>query len=274
MTEQTIHTLQSLADDFAALGLQAGQTVLVHSSLKRVGGWICGGPPVVIQALLQVLGADGTLMMPTHSSDNTNPANWQNPPVPESWWPIIRQQMPAYDPATAPTRMMGILPDTLRYWPGAIRSHHPIGSFTAVGKHAAYLTENHILEPMFGDETPIGKLYALDGHVMLLGVGHGNNTSLHLAEYRATFPGKAYQTEGTAMLVNGQRQWVEFEMLALEDEDFPQIGADYEKINHAKLDHAVTIGHIGQAETRFFKQCPIVDFAVTWMQTKRDFRAT
>ena len=91
-------TVTSLAADLSAAGLEAGAVVLVHSSLSQIG-WVAGGPVAVVQALMQVLTPKGTLMMPTHTSDNSDPANWANPPVPESWWPIIRAEMPAFDPA-------------------------------------------------------------------------------------------------------------------------------------------------------------------------------
>ena len=78
-------TVPSLAADFAALGVQPGMVLIVHSSLKSLG-WVNGGAVAVILALEQVLGAEGTLVMPTHSADNSDPAHWENPPVPESWW--------------------------------------------------------------------------------------------------------------------------------------------------------------------------------------------
>lgn len=73
----------------------------------------------------------------------------------------------------------------LRTWPGARRSDHPARSFAAVGKHAEYLTGNHDLSHIFGQNSPLDKLYELDGYVLLIGVGHDKNTSLHLAETRA-----------------------------------------------------------------------------------------
>jgi hypothetical protein len=99
-------TRESLAADLAGLGLKTGDTVIVHSSLSKLG-WLAGGPVAAIQALLDALGPKGTLVMPAHSSDLTDPANWRAPPVPSDWVEIIRANMPAYDPRTTPTRHMG-----------------------------------------------------------------------------------------------------------------------------------------------------------------------
>lgn len=270
MSEQSIiehtpapNTKKSLMDDLRKLGLEAGMTVLMHSSMSNIG-WISGGAQTVIEALLAVLGDDGTLMMPTHSAQNTNPANWQHPPIPQSWWEIERENRPVYDPRLTPTREMGAIPELFRTYPDVMRSDHPIGSFAAIGKHADYLIHNPTsLEMMFSDESPIGRLYELEGYVLLLGVGHGNNTSIHLAEYRADFNTKVWVNEACAMLVDGERQWVEFDMHDLDDEDFPQIGAEFAQ-KHGQLE-----GKVGQANAILVKQRPLVDFAVQWMEKNR-----
>lgn len=256
-------TLAMMIDQLHQLGLASGQTVLVHSSLSNLG-YVSGGAQTVIMALTSVLGDQGTLMMPTHNSGNSDPANWRYPPVPESWWQTLRDNRPAYDPYLTPTRQMGIVPEIFRNLPAVIRSGHPVGSFAARGLHADYLTADHTsLEAMFSEGSPIGKLYELDGSVLLLGVPHSNNTSIHLAEYRADFPGKTMIQEGCAMMVNGKRAWVEFQMMNLTDDDFDEIGADYER------EHPIAKGYVGLGESRFMKQRPLVDFAVDWMNTKR-----
>jgi len=256
-------TRKSLIEDLRTLGINESMTVLVHSSMSKIG-WISGGAQTVIEALLDVLGDDGTLMMPTHSAQNTDPANWQRPPIPESWWQIERDNRPAYDPRITPTREMGAIAEMFRTYPGVQRSAHPVGSFSSIGKHADHLLADHTsLEEMFGDASPIGKLYDLDGYVLLLGVGHGNNTSIHLAEYRADFPAKQTIKEGCAMFVDGQRQWVEFDMFDLDDEDFPQIGADFAKA------HGQAEDKVGLADAILVEQRPLVDFAVGWMERNR-----
>ena len=183
-------TPRSLAADLQALGVGPGMLLNVHSSLSRIG-WVVGGAQAVVEALLEVLGPDGTLMMPTHSGQLSDPSHWRMPPAPESWWPTIRDEMPAYDPVTTPTRKMGAIVEVFRRVPGVERSSHPQTSHAARGPLAERIVAEHPLDSFFGPRTPIGKLYELDGHVLLLGVDHGNNTVLHLAEEKAEFPGKA-----------------------------------------------------------------------------------
>ena len=243
----TVHTL---AEQLKACGLSAGQTVLVHTSMSKLG-WVCGGPVAIIQALLAVLGPSGTLMMPTHTADNTDPSQWEQPSVPEAWWLTIRASMPAFDPALTPTREMGRVAELFRTYPEVKRSNHPIGSFAALGPNASKLTETHALEDIFGDASPLGELYTLDGYILLLGVTHENNTSLHLAEHRAEFPGKHYVKEGTALFVGDKRQWVEFEMLDLETDDFAALGDAYEAA------HEIERHHVGQAEVSFFQAASV-----------------
>ncbi len=255
-------TVDSMVDELSACGLEMGQTVLVHSSMSKLG-WVAGGAQAVIQALLQVLGEEGTLMMPTHTTQNTDPANWNNPPVPKTWVPIIQANTPAFDPAITPTRGMGVIPELFRKWPGTVRSAHPIGSFAARGPKAATLIRNHQLLDMFGDSSPLGTLYDLDGYILLLGVDHGNNTSLHLAENRANWSGKLFIHEGTAMMVHGVREWVSFKMLSLETDDFNTIGNTYE------MRAGIQRGRVGAAEVRLIRKRPLIDFAVEWMEANR-----
>ena len=205
-------------------------------------------------------------MMVTNSSNNTDPCEWQHPPVPEEWWQTIRDQTPGYNPLTTPTRGMGVVPELFRTWPGAVRSAHPAFSLAALGPQAQYLVADHALEEDAGDRSPLGKLYELDGHVLLLGVDHWNNTSLHLAEFRANYPGKRNLRTGSAMLVNGRRQWVAYETLHTVPDDFGEIGDAFDSA------HRIIVQQINSAQVRFFRQRLVVDFAIEWMEQHRDLR--
>ena len=98
----TPRTRESLAHDLCALGVVAGMILEVHSSLSKLG-WVCGGPVAVVQALMDTVTETGTLTMPTHTTNYADPAKWSNPPVPESWWPKLYEQMPAFDPRITPS---------------------------------------------------------------------------------------------------------------------------------------------------------------------------
>jgi aminoglycoside 3-N-acetyltransferase len=246
-----------LAADLRALGLAPGDTVLVHSSLRAIG-FVVGLGQAVAQALLDVLGPAGTLVVPTHTSFNSDPAAWRNPPVPEQWWPIIREQSPGFDPAITPSWWVGTLPEIVRKWPGALRSDHPEVSFAAVGAHAGTVVRDHRLEEGFGEASPLGAIYRLRGRVLLIGCNHDRNTSLHLAECRQQSP--AMTDCGAAVRrPDGTSHWVTWTAPVADSSDFAKIGAAYEETGD------LAVGMVGDAVARLMPQAELVDFATSWI---------
>lgn len=260
--ERQIVLKQEILEALRQVGVAQGQTIMVHTSLGSLG-FVCGGPQVVIEALLESVGPEGTIMMPTQSWKNLDPAagvHWQEP---EQWWPLIREHWPAYDKRITPTNTMGAVAEMFRTWPGTLRSDHPARSVAANGRQAQYLTQRHTLSNIFGDGSPVGRLYELDGYVLLIGVGYDKNTSLHLADARASYPGKHNVTEYSAVLEDGQRVWKGYSTLYVDGADFTQIGAAFEQA------HPVCKAPLGNGTITLMKQRTLVDFAVEWMEANR-----
>ncbi|MHA1673630.1 MAG: aminoglycoside N(3)-acetyltransferase [Promethearchaeota archaeon] len=259
---ETPLTKNMLIEAFRKLGLIEGDDIMVHSALSALG-WVVGGPRAVIEALMAVISPEGTICMVGHSADNSEPSHWEYPPVPKSWWPIIRSDMLPYDPQTTPTRGVGKIPEIFRTYPGVLRSSHPQQSFTAWGKNAGNVVASHPLAPAFGKQSPLNALYEMDAKILLLGSGYGNCTILHYAECLANLSTSAKERQGASVMKDGRAQWVEWEDFSWEDEDFEQLGDAYEKmINY-------TPQTVRSAKVHLIDARKLVDFAVDWLRDNR-----
>jgi len=253
-------TRATLAADVRALGVADSEVLLVHSALSSLG-WVCGGAVAVVGALLDVLGPTGTLVVPTHTAGNCDPATWTKPPVPQGWWATVREQMPAFDRLVTPSAGVGAVAELVRTWPGAMRSEHPQMSFAAVGARAEQITAGHVLESGMGENSPLRRLYDLDARVLLLGAGHASNSSFHLAEYRVPAP-RRHQTAAAVMTPSG-RAWIAYEAVDLDSEAFEALGAAFDATGRTRR------GRVGADAARLFRQRDAVDFAVGWLMRHR-----
>jgi len=157
MYEQPVAQHQ-LKHQLLDLGVDPGGTLLVHCAYSQVSP-VEGGPSGLIEVLQEVVGPDGTLVMPSMTNDDEHP----------------------FDPATTPCLGMGIIAQTFWGLPGVLRSDCP-HAFAARGPQAAQITAPHPVDIPHGIDSPVGRVFSLDGQVLLLGVGHDSNTTIHLAE--------------------------------------------------------------------------------------------
>ncbi len=154
-----------VAGQLRALGVEEGGVLLVHTSFRAVRP-VEGGPRGLIDALRDALGPGGTLVMPSWTGDGDE----------------------VFDPRTTPAAEdLGTVADTFWRMDGVVRSEH-LQAFAAAGPQAAYINRDPLPLPPHIPESPVGRVHDLGGQVLLLGVGHDADTTLHLAELIAGVP--------------------------------------------------------------------------------------
>ena len=252
-------TVDRLRSDLRTLGLEPGDAVLVHCSLSALG-WVSGGAPAVVDSLREVLTEAGTLAMPTHSTQLSDPARWENPPVPDPWIERIRESAPPYRAEITPTRTMGAVAECFRTYPGVLRSAHPTHSVAAWGRYKERVVSEHALDRPHGERSPLATLFDLDAKVLRLGVTA--NTSLHLAENRAA--NARYGKNCAPVLVDGEREWATFEEIESEG-DFREVEAAFER----ERPEAIRRGPVGEAEATLCRMRPLVEFGTAWFEENR-----
>ncbi len=248
-------TEAALQRDLATIGVTHGMTLLVHSSLSSIG-WVVGGAPTVVRALLSVLGESGTLVMPSATPHGTDPATWSSPRLPEAWLTDVREHLPVFDARTTPTAM-GAICEGFRTWPNTLRSDHPVESVCARGVAASTIVSEHPLAFSEGPGGPFEKLYNLNCQVLLLGVGFNRCTALHFAE--SLVDRRRVKTLRFPVLDNGQRVWKEVPNVADDNgAHFPVVGQEY------AAEEGVRQGKIGDAASMLFPMRNLVDYAVRY----------
>lgn len=260
-------THSQLVHEFRALGIQPGDTLMLHASVKAIG-WVVGGPDVVLNALREVLTPEGTLMMGLGWQDDPYEIdNWED----ESKKQAYLAEMPPFDPLTsrAHTGDMSILAEYLRTTPGAVRSSKPY-SFAAIGKHAAHITADQPHNYRDGAGSPLEKLYQLGGKVLMLGAPLDTVTLIHHAENLANIPNKRVVRYRFPILKNGERVWEWFEEFDTSNGivDYDADDEDYfESITKAYIQaYAIPEMKVGNATTYLLHAETLVPFAVAWME--------
>lgn len=252
-------TKAKLIEEFKTMGIKSTDTILVHTSLSKLG-YVIGGALTLIQALQETV-SEGTILMPTQTGDNSNPEEWQNPPVSTSWIPLIKEHTPAFDPQSTPTRGMGVVPELFRTLPGVVRSNHPIGSFAVWGKDNDTIIASQVLTPEFGEHSPLDHLIKRQGKVVLIGVGYDSCTLMHYTEaILRIMPKKPHEC---AVMKDGKREWITYEDYAYDSSDFNPIGDAYEK------EEDFIIRKVGLASVRVLDANNLHQYALAYMKKNR-----
>jgi aminoglycoside N3'-acetyltransferase len=219
-----------LIEQLQTLGVRPGSVLVVHTAFSKVAP-VEGGPRGLTDALLAALGPQGTLVMPSLSDEDEIP----------------------FDATRTPCRGMGVVADTYWRMPGVLRSDNP-HAFAASGPKAAEVLADHPVDVPHGLDSPVGRVHDVDGDVLLLGIGHDANTTIHLAENLA---GVRYRLPHHVTVTRDNRP----------------IRVDYVEVDHccqnfARMDGWLgdsagqRIGTVGRAEARLARSRDIVAAAL------------
>lgn len=227
-------SVEAVAGQLRDLGVQPGQTLQVHTAFSIVGP-IEGGPLGLIEALRAAIGPEGTLVMPSMTDDDDRP----------------------FDPRTTPCLGMGAVANAFWRLPGVLRSDSP-HAFAAIGPHAKRITAPHPIAPPHGLDSPVGRVWELGGHVLLLGVGHDADTTVHLAENLAVVRYRA--RKHVTVLSNGAPVRYEYEEIDHCCERFALVDAWLDQRNLQRR------GRVGHAESRLVPARDVVEVALERLQ--------
>jgi aminoglycoside 3-N-acetyltransferase len=258
---------EKLMADLRALGVPQARPLLVHASLSRIGH-VKGGAETVIDALLKVLGPDGTLVTGAGTPENSTTSRAflaRTADLSPDELKRFRDEMPAFDRVSTPTTI-GAIAEAVRKRDGAHRSAHPQSSFAAVGCEAKALMADHRVRCHLGEASPLAKLYARDALILMLGVDYRSCSAFHLAEYRYRKrpPMRVYSC---VVKQWGRARWLYYRDVALDDDDFEKIGHYVERVLTEQ--GMIRRGRVGCAESCLIPMRSVVDLASTWMAGNR-----
>lgn len=258
----TLLTRRALAQDIAALGVRAGDVVMTHAALRRIGPML-NGPDALIGALGDVTGPSGTLL---------GYADWDALyEVDEDGRPdeALRADIPPFDIAVSRcARDNGAFVEFLRTTPGTLRSDNPGASMLALGARADWFVADHPMNYGYGPGTPFAKFVEAGGKVLMAGAPHDTMTLLHNAEHLARLPNKRVVRRETPFATP---RGVEWRMIEEFNTSIPVVG-NPERNHFAELVAAFIAtgrareGLIGAGPSLLVEAREIVPFAVDWME--------
>jgi aminoglycoside 3-N-acetyltransferase len=261
-----MYSIDELADDFRRLGIAAGDTVMLHASVRAVGE-VAGGPDAIHLALKSALTPEGALMMYASCPRYYDEVGRGNLTMEQER--ELHEKLPAFDPLTARSdRDNGILVEFLRTFPGSHVNHH-VARFVCWGKQAEYLLASQPWNYAFGADSALERFLLLDGKIVLLGSDHDAVTFLHYVEHIADIPEKRVARYQVPVMEYGCRVW-----RAMEEFDTSGDGAHanwpgrfFAKIVDSLLVKTENNGaRVGNAMTHLMNARELLDFALPVME--------
>jgi aminoglycoside 3-N-acetyltransferase len=227
-------TRERIVEDLREMRLRAGDAVLVHASMRAVGP-VEGGADTLVDALIEVVGAEGVILVPSFNRRNR---------VNEDGLGACFELGPCRE-------QVGILGERAAAHPDAHVSSHPTLAFSAIGRNAEFLTASVPLHYPLGENSPLARLYQLDGRILLIGVGHEVNAAIHLAECWADAP--YARRKATVRMEDGS---------IAEMEGSPECSAGFTKIERVlRQARIIRSGYVGNAPSQSMRMQHAVSMA-------------
>jgi aminoglycoside 3-N-acetyltransferase len=260
------HTRDSLADSLRTLNVGNYTTLLVHSSLRNLGP-VDGGAGTVLAAIQDVIGPDGTVVVPAFTSENSLTSRAykaRTAGMTPAQIAAHQTTMKPFNPLTSPSTGMGYFAEHVRNQPGAARSAHPQTSFAAVGRRAAKLMAEHAIHCHLGPGSPLAKIADDPGAaVLMLGAGPHTCTAFHFAEYQ--LPNPPMRSYTCVVDQDGAAVWRTFDDVDLDDGDFADLGRALEN----ERPRLRTLGKVGDADSWLLDLDGAVAYAREWFGRHR-----
>lgn len=254
--------MSELVEDLRGLGVEAGDVVMVHASLRAIGP-VDGGAAGVVEALDRAVGPDGTLLMTLGARDDWA---WVNE-RPEADRPGLLVDAEPFDVAVTPAELdVGVLAEVFRTTVGTVVSDHPEGRFGARGRLAVALTAEVPWDDYYGPGSPLARLVAAGGKVLRLGADPDTVTLTHYAEALVDLSDKIRVRRARRVVGREEVVWIDtfddsngIAPWDGEGDYFPPLLADYLATGRGRQ------GRVGGARSELIEAADYVDFAVDWL---------
>ncbi len=220
-----IITKQDIVNALKTNGVKEDAVLEVHVALSSFG-YVVGGAQTIIDALIDVVGYNGTILMTMNDLFNSEPTYWKVPSMVYDDIKKIRKHIPAFDKKNSDSYDSGSVVENLRRRTGVVISNHPTYSYIAWGKYAKFLCNRHSLHLSQSIESPLGRISELRGHVLLMGVDYSYCSLFHLAQEITKC--ETIEVNGAAIEVDGQRIWKKYLNTHYNNKAFNAIGEQLE----------------------------------------------
>ncbi len=257
-------TCPELVRQLTELGLGDGDAVMTHAALRSVGPMPERGATLVA-AILEAIGPKGTLLAYTDWDTRYEQLFDTSGRIPAA----LADAVTPFDAVTSrATPDNGALPEIVRTWPGALRSGNAGASVAAVGARAEWFTADHPIDYGYGEGSPLAKLVAAGGKVLMVGAPLDRMTLQHHAEHLAAIPGKRVRRYEVPFAKDGRTVWRMVEefntsipvVAGLPDDYFAEVVTQFLATGRGRR------GKVGAANSVLVSAPEIVDFAVRWLE--------